>query len=65
MKFTITEFIRDYAKVDEEGKYAWVELMKTYTATTWDDLTNLLMSLIDFTDGPIKFQVKKEADDEQ
>lgn len=65
MKFTITEFIRDYAKVDEEGKYAWVELRKKYTATTWDDLTNLLMSLIDFTDGPIKFQVKKEVDDEQ
>ena len=65
MKFKVTEFIRDYVKVNEEGKYDWIEVKKKYTANTWDDLTNLIMSMIDFTDGPIKFEVKKEAEDEQ
>ena len=65
MKFKVTEFIRDYVKVNEESKYDWIEIKKKYTANTWDDLTNLIMSMIDFTDGPIKFEVKKEAEDEQ
>lgn len=65
MKFKVTEFIRDYVKVNEEGKYDWTEATKKYTATTWDDLTNLLISMVDFTDGPIKFEVRKEEDDEQ
>lgn len=65
MKFKVTEFIRDYVKPDDESEYHWVETRKQYTVNTWDDLTNLLMSIIDFTDGPIKFEVRKEAEDEQ
>lgn len=65
MKFKVTEFIKDYVKINDEGKYDWIEVNKKYTATTWDDLTNLIMSMIDFTDGPIKFEVSKEAEDEQ
>lgn len=65
MKFKVTEFVRDYVKVNDEGKYDWVEIRKKYSANTWDDLTNLIMSMIDFTDGPIKFEVKKEKEDEQ
>lgn len=65
MKFKVTEFIKDYVKTNDEGEYNWIEVNKKYTATTWDDLTNLLMSMIDFTDGPIKFEVRKEEDDEQ
>ena len=64
MKFKVTEFIRDYVK-NEEGEYDWIEAKKKYTANTWDDLTNLIMSMIDFTDGPIKFEVRKEEGDEQ
>ena len=63
MKFKVTEFIKKYMKVGDE--YQYVEVEKKYIANTWDDLTNLLMSMIDFTDGPIKFEVKKEAEDEQ
>lgn len=65
MKFKVTEFIEDYVKTNDEGECNWIEVNKKYTATTWDDLTNLLMSMIDFTDGPIKFEVRKEEDDEQ
>ena len=65
MKFTVTEFIRDYVKTNDEGEYNWIEVRKKYTVNAWDDLTNLLMSMIDFSDGPIKFEVKKEGVDEQ
>lgn len=63
MKFKVTEFIKKYMKVGDE--YQYVEVEKKYIANTWDDLTNLLMSMIDFTDGPIKFEVKKEVPNEQ
>ena len=65
MKFQITEIIRNYVKPEGLDQYAWVEVEKSYSANTWDDLTNLIMSLIDFTDGPIKFVVRKENPDEQ
>ena len=63
MKFTVIEFIREYVKVGDE--YQWVEVKKQYNVKNWDDLQNMLMSLIDFSDGPIKFEVRKEAVDEQ
>ena len=63
MKFKVTEFIKKYMKVGDE--YQYVEVEKHYTANNWDDLQNMLMSLIDFSDGPIKFEVRKEAVDEQ
>ena len=63
MKFTVTEFIKKYMKIGDD--YQYVEVEKKYSVNNWDDLQNMLMSLIDFSDGPIKFEVKKEADDEQ
>ena len=63
MKFVIIEFIKKY--MDINGKYQYVEVEKKYTAKTWDDLQNILMTLIDFSDGTIKFEVRKEAVDEQ
>ena len=63
MEFKVTEFIKKYMKVGDE--YQYVEVEKHYTANNWDDLQNMLMSLIDFSDGPIKFEVRKEAVDEQ
>jgi hypothetical protein len=63
MKFTVTEFIKKYMKVGDD--YQHVEVEKKYSVNNWDDLQNMLMSLIDFSDGPIKFEVRKEAVDEQ
>ena len=63
MKFTVIEFIREYVKVGDE--YQWVEIKKKYAVKTWDDLQNIIMTLIDFSDGTIKFEVRKEAVDEQ
>lgn len=60
MKFTVIEFIREYVKVGDE--YQWVEIKKKYAVKNWDDLQNILMTLIDFSDGTIKFEVRKEAE---
>jgi hypothetical protein len=45
--------------------YQYVEVEKYYTVNNWDDLQNLLMTLIDYSDVSIRFEVKKEAPDEQ
>ena len=63
MKFTVIEFIKKYMKVGDD--YQYVEVEKKYSVNSWDDLQDMLMSLIDFSDGPIKFEVRKEAVDEQ
>ena len=63
MKFIVTEFIKKYMKVGDD--YQYVEVEKNYTVNNWDDLQNMLMSLIDFSDGSIKFEVRKEAVNEQ
>ena len=63
MKFTVIEFIKKYMKIGDD--YQYVEVEKKYSVNNWDVLQNMLMSLIDFSDGPIKFEVRKEAVDEQ
>lgn len=63
MKFKVTEFIKKYMKVGDEYQYDEVE--KHYTVGNWDDLQNLLMTLIDYSDVSIRFEVKKEVPNEQ
>ena len=63
MKFKVTEFIKKYMKVGDD--YQYVEVEKYYTVNNWDDLQNLLMTLIDYSDVSIRFEVKKEAPNEQ
>jgi len=63
MKFTVIEFIKKYMKIGDD--YQYVEVEKKYSVKNWDDLQNIIMTLIDFSDGTIKFEVRKEAVDEQ
>lgn len=63
MKFKVIEYIKKYMMVNEE--YQYVEVEKYYSADSWDDLQTLLMTLIDFSDASIRFEVGKEAVDEQ
>ena len=63
MKFIVTEYISKYTKIDDH--WGIVEVEKHYYPNTWDDLQNLIGTLIDYADGSIKFEVKKieeEAD---
>lgn len=64
-KFTLTEIIREYTHIKEE--YGYVEVRKVYECSNYDDLQNLFLTLVDFTeDGKtLKFEVKKETFDEE
>jgi hypothetical protein len=63
MKFKVIEYIKKYMMVNEE--YQYVEVEKYYSADNWDDLQTLLMTLIDYSDVSIRFEVKKEVPNEQ
>lgn len=58
MRFEVTQFISDFVRVDEQ--YKTVEVKNKFVANNYDDLQNLLMTLIDFGDGKLKFEITKE-----
>ena len=55
-KFTLTD--RDYTHIKEE--YGYVEVRKVYECSNYDDLQNIFLTLVDFSSGPLKFEVTKE-----
>ena len=57
-KFKVTQFIKDYVQVGDE--YRHVEAESKYEVKNYDDLSNLLLTLIDFGTDRVKFEVKKE-----
>lgn len=57
-KFEVTQFAKDCVKVGDE--YRRVEAEIKYEVKNYDDLSNLLLSLIDFGTDRVKFEVKKE-----
>ena len=64
--FKVKELIGCFTKVGDDWKTINVE--KAYTISNWDDLQNLIMTLVDYSDDEITFKVKKireEADNEQ
>ena len=61
-KFTVTQIVKDYAKVGEE--YKNVEARNKFEVGNFDDLQNLIMTLIDFSKNDIRFEVSKEEVEE-
>ena len=57
-KFTLTEIIRDFTHIKEE--YGYVDVKKVYVCNNYDDLQNIFLTLVDFSDGPLKFEITKE-----
>lgn len=62
MKFTLTEFIKEWARIDD--KYGYVEVKKVYECNNYDDLQNLFLTLVDFSTDTLKFEIKKEIIEE-
>ena len=64
-KFTLTEIIRKYTHINKE--YGYVDVEKVYVCNNYDDLQNLFLTLVDFTDEEttLRFEVKKETFDEE
>lgn len=57
-KFTVTQHIKVYA--DIKGNYDYVDAKNRFVVHNYDDLQNLLMTLIDFSDDKLSFDVEKE-----
>jgi hypothetical protein len=57
--FKVTQFIKDYVKVGDE--YRHIEAENKFECKNYDDLQNLLLTLIDFGADRVKFEVKKEV----
>lgn len=62
MKFTLTEFIKEWARIDD--KYGYVEVKKVYECNNYDDLQNLFLTLVDFSTDTLKIEIKKEIIEE-
>lgn len=58
MVFKVKQFIKDYVKAGDEWRH--IEVVNKYTVNNYDDLQNLLLTLIDFGDGNLKFEITKE-----
>jgi hypothetical protein len=65
IKFTLTEKLDKYTNIN--GEWGDVYFDKVYVINNWDDLQNLIMTLVDYSeDGTtLKFEVKKETFDEE
>lgn len=57
MKFRLTETIKEFAHI--EDKYGYVEVKKPYECSTYDDLQNIFLTLVDFSSGKLTFEVEK------
>lgn len=64
-KFTLTEIIREYTHIREQ--YGYVDVKKVYVCNNYDDLQNLFLTLVDFTEDEttLRFEVKKETFEEE
>lgn len=60
MKFKVTQYITDYVKVGDE--YRHVEVENDFEINNYDDLQNLLLTLIAYSEKDIKFKVVKKED---
>lgn len=58
MRFEVTQFISDYVK--DRNEWIPVEVKNKFVVNNYDDLQSLLLTLIDFGDGKLKFEVTKE-----
>lgn len=62
IRFKVKQYIKDYVKVGDE--YRNVEAESRYKVDNYDDLQSLLLTLVDFADGTVKFEISKEEVEE-
>ena len=61
--FTVTQMISDYVDAGEAG-YKHVEVKQKFEVSNYDDLQNLLLTLIDFSSKKLKVEIEKELIEE-
>lgn len=55
MKYTVTLFMSRYLKVGEEWQD--VDVKRTFTFNSWDDVQNFIGYLVEGANGSVKFEV--------
>ena len=64
MRFKVYQFITEYVHIKDEWDN--IEVKQKYKCQNYDDLQNLLLTIIENSTGSVKFQIEKEevADNE-
>lgn len=63
MKFKITQYVSGYTKID--GDYKFAELEAHYNCGTWDDMQNIIATIVEASDKPsVKFMVERVEEKE-
>lgn len=58
IEFTVTQYVSDWVKVGDD--YQNIEAESRYEVSNYDDLQNLLLTLIDFGGDTLKFKIRKK-----
>jgi len=58
IEFVVTQYVSDYVKVGDD--YQNIEVESRYKVSNYDDLQNLLLTLIDFGGDTLKFKIRKK-----
>ncbi len=56
MKYTVTLIMTRYLKVGEEWQD--VDVKRTFTFNSWDDVQNLIDYLVEGASGAVKFEIE-------
>lgn len=64
MKFKITQYVSGYTRIGDEYKQA--ELEAHYSCKNWDDMQNLMATIIEASDKPSTlFKVERIEEEEE
>lgn len=58
-RFTVNQKVESYTHID--GDYKKAEVKQTFTCGTFDDLQNLVGTLVDFSTEPVRLEISKEV----
>ena len=62
MKYTVTLLMSRYLKVGEEWQD--VDVKRTFTFNSWDDVQNLIGYLVEGASGAVKLEIEAAANKE-
>lgn len=58
-KFTVTQKVEGYTPITEE--YKRIEVEQNFECGTFDELQNLILTLVDYATKPVRVEIRKEV----
>lgn len=59
MRFKMTQFVREFVQKTADD-WDYVEVKQKFICPTYDDLQNLILTLVDCSSDSVKFEITKE-----